>query len=458
MMNGDGYETLRQRHAGQYQASLPDHLDRLTWSAERVAAERLRGLRALLQAAKERSPWHGDRLAHINPLEMRESDLASIPPMTKEDLMRNFDKILTVRDVSRDLAERHLDRLTKDAYLLDQYHVVASGGSSGARGVFVYDWPGWLTLALIANRWTTRAQQHNAGLRPDAIRANVAGGKASHMSFALAATFGGNLGAVQVPATLPLSDMVARLNQLQPETIAGFPSAIFSLANEAGAGRLKITPGMIICNSEPLLPEMRAFIEKVWGVGVLNRYGSSEGAMASGCGEGSGMHLNEDLCVFEPVDHEGRPVASGQRAAKLYVTPLFNHAQPLIRYEMTDEVTLIDAQCKCGSGMRLIDDIGGRSDDGFVYARGVSVHPMVFRSPLGRHRNIIEYQVRQTKRGAAIDLKMEGPVDFDALRLDIAQGLQGAGITEPDITIRAVDGFERLATGKLKRFFRLDDG
>lgn len=457
-MNDVGYETLRQRHAGQYQASLPDHLDRLTWSAERLAAERLRGLRALLQAAKERSPWHRERLAHINPSQMQESDLASIPPMTKEDLMRDFDKILTVHGVSRDLAEEHLDRLTKDAYLLEEYHVIASGGSSGARGVFVYDWDGWLTLALIANRWVTRAQRHYAGLRPGATRANVAGGKASHMSFALAATFGGNLGAVQVPATLPIRDIAARLNGLQPETIAGFPSAIFSLANEADAGRLKITPGMIICNSEPLLPEMRAFIEKVWGVRVLNRYGTSEGAMASSCGEGNGMHLNEDLCVYEPVDHAGRPVVPGQRAAKLYVTPLFNHALPLIRYELTDELTLIDVQCPCGSGMRLIDDIGGRSDDGFVYARGVSVHPLVFRSPLGRHRNIIEYQVRQTKGGAAIDLKMEGPVDFDALRIDIVQGLHDAGIAEPDITIRAVEGFERLATGKLKRFFRLDDG
>jgi hypothetical protein len=29
------------------------------------------------------------------------------------------------------------------------------------------------------------------------------------------------------------------------------------------------------------------------------------------------MHLNEDVCIFEPVDAEGSPVVAGQRAAKL---------------------------------------------------------------------------------------------------------------------------------------------
>src|SRR4030095_4253022 len=158
-------------------------------------------------------------------------------------------------------------------------------------------------------------------------------------------------------------------------------------------GRLRVKPALVMCASEPLLPEMRASIEEVWNVRVVNRYFTSEGPSPSDCGAGYGMHLNEDVCIFEPVDEHGAPVAVGQRAAKLFVTPLFNLAQPLIRYELTDEVTLKDAACPCGSGMRLIDDIGGRSDDTFLYAGGVVAHPMLFRSPLGRQRNIVEYQV-----------------------------------------------------------------
>jgi phenylacetate-coenzyme A ligase PaaK-like adenylate-forming protein len=439
--------------AAQYAVRLPEHLERLTWSQERVQAERTRGLRTLLRVAKEYSPWHRERLAHLDPSRVTEADLATIPPMTKDDLMRHFDAILATRDVSRDHAEAHLDGLIGGAYLRGHYHVVASGGSSGVRGVFLFDWEGWLLCALTQQRFRARARAH-LGITPDAVSAVVAGGKATHMSYAISQTFGRNL--VSVSATLPIREMVARLNALQPVVLGGYPSILFALASEASAGRLSVHPRLVMCGSEPLLPEMRHRIEDVWSVRAMNGYFTSEGASASDCGIGRGMHLNEDVCIFEPVDVEGRPVVAGQRTAKVYVTPLFNHVQPLIRYELTDEVTLRDDVCPCGSAMRRIDDIEGRNDDLFTYAGGVIVHPMAFRSPLGRERSVIEYQVRQTAHGAAIALRSTGQVDLEALRRAVEHELRTLGVLEPQITIHVVEGFDRHATGKLKRFFPLE--
>jgi hypothetical protein len=57
------------------------------------------------------------------------------------------------------------------------------------------------------------------------------------------------------------------------------------------------------------------------------------------------------------VDEHGNPVRPGIRAAKMYVTNLVNHVQPMIRYELTDEATLLEDPCPCGSSMRRIDDI-----------------------------------------------------------------------------------------------------
>jgi len=384
---------------------------------------------------------------------MREADLATIPPMTKDDLMSNFDAILTVPDLSRALAEAHLDGLTGDAYLQDKYHVVASGGSSGTRGVFVYDWEGWLECALTQQRFRMR-ERIRLGIGPDAVSVIVAGGKASHMSFAISRTFGRTM--TTIAATLPLSEMVERLNAIQPTVLAGYPSIHFALAAEAEAGRLTISPRLVMCGSEPLLPEMRHRIETVWSAKAMNGYFTSEGTTASDCGADLGMHLSDDVCVFEPVDMNGRPVGPGERAAKLYVTPLFNLAQPLIRYELTDEVTLRDGVCACGSAMRRIDDIGGRSDDIFTYPGGVTVHPMTFRSPLGRERSIVEYQVRQTEQGAAISLRCDAEIDAEALRGAIENKLHAVGLSQPKITIDVVDGFDRSGTGKLKRFFPLE--
>ncbi len=63
--------------------------------------------------------------------------------MTKSDLMDNFDDIVTDHRLSRAVCENHLEGLVGDAYLFDEFHVVASGGSSGQRGVFVYGWEAW---------------------------------------------------------------------------------------------------------------------------------------------------------------------------------------------------------------------------------------------------------------------------------------------------------------------------
>src|SRR5216683_7405711 len=216
----------------------------------------------LLRKAKDSSPWHRGRLSRIDPDQATEADLQAIPPMTKEDLMRDLDAILTDRRLSRQMVEAHIDQLEGDAYLLDEYHVVAS---SGTRGVFVYDWDGWLKYALTMQKWRLQVQLADPNLYLTAVRANIAGGKATHMTYAMAQTFSQGSSVVNVPATLPVSSIVKRLDELQPHKLSGYPSMISVLAREAQDGRLRIAPRTIWLGSEPVLPEMRAAIEATWG-------------------------------------------------------------------------------------------------------------------------------------------------------------------------------------------------
>jgi len=160
-----------------FRSLLPEYLGRLDWSAEALREHREAGLRNILRTAKERSPWYRQRLAHIDLDTATEADLATIPPMSKDDLMSNFDDILTERRLSRDLVEAHVAGLTDDAYLLDEFHAVASGGSSGTRGVFVYGWEGWATLGLLMQRFRTRQRLADPEIGPTAVRANVQGAR-----------------------------------------------------------------------------------------------------------------------------------------------------------------------------------------------------------------------------------------------------------------------------------------
>lgn len=181
---------------------------------------------------------------------------------------------------------------------------------------------------------------------------------------------------------------------------------------------------------EPLLPEIRAEVERARGEPVLNYYACSEaGTVAISCHRsGDGLHLAGDLLIVEPVSTRGQPVAPGERADKIYVTSLFNHTLPLIRYEITDELTLLGQPCSCGSGHRLIADPRGRLDDTFGYGK-ITVHPHVFRSPLSGRRDIIEYQVQQTPRGALISAVCPGPANLHDLEAELGFPTHRAGGT-----------------------------
>ena len=191
-------------------------------------------------------------------------------------------------------------------------------------------------------------------------------------------------------------------------------------------------------------------IHETWGAPIANGYAMSEGIFTGCCGHG--IHLPDDLCIFEPVDADGRPVGPGVLSHRVLVTNLYNHTQPLIRYEITDQVTLIDGPCPCGSRFRRIEDPQGRLDDVFEYAEGLSVHPHVFRSALGRQPAIMEYQVRQTRRGATIRIVTTAPVDVDALQVQVTGALGALGLADPRVVIETVTSLPRQASGKLKRF------
>lgn len=451
-MTGD--EALRARHRERLFEVLPEHFERLTWPAERLRAERDARLRDIIAHAQRHSRWHRERLTGVNAERLTADQLATLPPMTKRDLMEHFEAIVTDPRLTRDLVEQHLGGLIGDAYLLDEYHVCASGGSSGVRGVFVYDFEGWVTAFASFIRFSF-------AIAPDMLsdalprRAMVAADKASHMTSAFLQSFPPPGEVKRLSAAWPLERLVAELNAFQPAVLMGYASMLQQLAREAAAGRLRIAPRLVSSSSEPLLPEIRATITAAWPVPLLNGFGSTEGLMGGSCRAGRGLHLSDDLFVIEPVDTNGAPVPAGARAAKLYLTSLYNRVQPLIRYELTDEVVVLDEPCPCGAALLRIDDIEGRLDDRFEYPGGPTIHPFTYRSLLGRERAIVEYQVRQTARGADVAVRADGELDTTRLAEALAAAVRAAGLADPVVTVTVVDEIPRQAIGKLRRFIPL---
>lgn len=70
--------------------------------------------------------------------------------------------------------------------------------------------------------------------------------------------------------------------------------------------------------------------------------------MGHECERGGGIHLAEDAFVFEVVDEDNRRVPNGTTGSKLLITTLNNSVLPLLRYEISDIVTLATEACPCG--------------------------------------------------------------------------------------------------------------
>jgi phenylacetate-coenzyme A ligase PaaK-like adenylate-forming protein len=445
---------MRAAHLNAVQAALVDHTARLDWSRDQIERYRKHRLRALLSYARQRSPFHARRLRALDLASASVADLTSVPMMTKADAQDNWDDIVTDRRLTRERAERILAQQEWYSYTPDGYQVFSSGGSSGVRGVYVWGWQFFVSVACLAWRNQARAELREPAPGPTRL-AVLEAGMPPHASTPLfdVPTASG-MQTVVIAAGAPFDEVLAAVALAAPTHLVGYPSVIGRLARSALAGDLDCQPVRVSTNSEPLLDEDRQAIAEAWRAPIHNLWGSTEiGVQAVGCGLGEGLHICEDEVVIERVDENGAPVGPDEPAARTLATGLANRTFPFIRYDLGDEVTLLPGQCPCGSAFARVADIGGRRDDDFRYG-SITVPAITFRHVLGADPHISEYQVTQTATGA--DILTVGRPDIGSLVASVAAALHRCGLPNPRVGIRVVDRIPRnQASGKLKRFIAL---
>ncbi len=451
---------------------MPGLMARIDWPRARVDEFRERRLRETLAHAIEHSAWHRERLAGIDPGTFRLADVPSLPTMTKADLMGEFDRIATDPRVRLERCEEHIE---SGALLMDgELVVMASGGSTGVRalGVERVDdlaeaWASALPRFVL--RWVTRTRRIPRVIVPLMMRirarrgpprmAGVGAAPGPHASHILGTLFGG-AGGSKFSVVEPMARIVAGLNAAQPQQLMVYSSFLPRLLEESRQGRLRIRPKVVAPVAEPVLPEHEEAAREVWGCAILTTWGATEVAgCAASSGFDPGMLLCEDVQIVEPVDADGKAVPPGRRADKVFVTPLRTRVLPLIRYEITDQLTVLEEPATCGSSFTRIANVEGRLDDEFVYEGGIRVHPHLFRTVLGRRRTITEYQVEQTARGAQIRAVLAegaGKLDGDRVAQEIREHLGEQGLVGADISVQVVPEIPRHAQSmKLRRFVPL---
>jgi phenylacetate-coenzyme A ligase PaaK-like adenylate-forming protein len=453
---GDSLAPFRERVQEYLFGAIDEHVERLTWSTERITEVQRDRLRALLAVAVERSPFHVRRLAGIDPATFEPADLARLPIMTKAEMVTHYDEIVTDPRLRRGGAEAAVAATTATPVPIDgELLVLASGGTSGRRGLFAFSAASFAEFGCTLMRPTMARLRALGGPPPGGMEvAMVAADSAIHATGAVPAVLdGGPMRFRRVPVTLPIQEIVTRLNDLQPAALSGYPSMLARLAAEQGAGRLAVSPLSVTTNSETLRAEQRRAIRAAFGAPLVNTYGNTEGLVGASPPDDPVITFASDACLVEPVDRDGRPVPPGVTSDAILVTNLFNPVQPLIRYRVDDRMVQRPPAPDHG---HLRAEVEGRAGDVLRYG-AVIVHPLVIASPLEHAAAVADFQVRQTPVGVDVDVVPgAGSVDTAALADQVAERLRHAGLVDPVVTVTAVAGTRRdPRTGKAPLFVPL---
>jgi phenylacetate-coenzyme A ligase PaaK-like adenylate-forming protein len=357
--------------------------------------------------------------------------------------------------LTRDLVERHLGRSVTDPSLIfGDYVVLVSGGSSGQRGLFVQAADEYAEFAASVTRRAMAATVAAAGgLPPEGLVIGMVGACSPVHSSGLACVTATRppVRLVSAPASVPVAEIVRRLNAAQPPNLLAYAAKLAELAAEQRDGRLKLNLRSVSSFAEAISMPERIAVTEAFGVPVIDLFASTEGLVGHSEPGEAVLTFAGDTCIAECVDDEGRPVPDGTTSSKVLVTNLHNLTQPIIRYELTDRFT--PAGTSGGGALRA--SVEGRSDDLFRYAEA-SVHPFVIGAPLLHAPAVREFQIRQTERGADIAAVIDGDFDPSAVEASVKRSLRQAGVASPQVRFCRVGALDRdPMTSKARRFIPL---
>src|SRR5580704_5236920 len=215
----------------------------LRLSREQLEAEQAAKFRKLVRLVYDRSPFYRS-IIEERSLDIDHCRPSDFPILTKQTVAENFDQILTDRRLSLARIEKFLAHSHDPGELLDgRFHVLHSSGTSGTVGYTVYSHDAWI-----------KGSSQMLRVLPLGLRTKVAFVAAARGHFAGASLLmTGNHGTNRLfydvrtyDVSQPMGEIVAALNEFQPQALTGYAAILERLAETQDAGALRIRPRLIV--------------------------------------------------------------------------------------------------------------------------------------------------------------------------------------------------------------------
>lgn len=378
----------------------------------------------MIRFASHHTLYYKNRYAGLLPENLHDLDFASLPILSKNDIVHQREAMLA------DNADKNNIRLGH------------TGGSTGKPLSFYYDThkmelmragmcrsymsSGWQPGDKILNFW---------GAKQD-IKANKPGARYADYIAAEKTIGAWEYGEAE------LYKWTQYIKHYRPVLLQGYASILADVANFIIENKIRMPKSLrgIYSTAEVLYDWQRERLQTAFNCHVYNQYGCREiPNIGIECTHGN-MHIFTDMVYLESVTigHED----------KLVITSLTNFLMPMIRYENGDNGRLKSGQCACGSAFPMMEMGVCRNNDFIKTRGGKKIAPSYFNRLLDGLSEIQHYQFIQTELDL-LTLNIESASKLDSVRVDsIREKIINDIDRDMRVEIKYVDKIKRSTSGK----------
>lgn len=256
---------------------------------------------------------------------------------------------------------------------------------------------------------------------------------------------------VFIPTASEPERVLAALERVRPHILHTYPTVLRDLVAMAPERMAALRLRGASVGSELSTQAERDTWAEVLGVRVCDEYSTEElGRVASQCPEGR-YHLHEDVVFTEILDDEGRPTDG---VGEVVGTELHNRTMPFVRYRQGDLARIVDERCPCGRHTRLLVDLVGRRNDGFILRDGRHLPAgflldVSYRAILGGPADLVSaYRFVQHDPDNAVFEVVPGPGWSSSAATSIAATLAAELPTGLSVRVETVAEISRGSGGK----------
>jgi phenylacetate-CoA ligase len=300
------------------------------------------------------------------------SDLKKLPIITKEDVRKSYDDL-----ISRERIKSKI-RYTSGTTVTPLKVKVSSD-------------------AIMINRAASMLRDHWAGYEGDRVARFVGDHPVTNcMDRCLHRRSYVMNRLIYPPNCLSINNSREVLKSLRDKKIAilqCYPSAGYILAKFLEKYDEYLPLKAILYSSEPLHSYERELMEERFQTKAYGFYGQAECVFSASECEKGGYHLSMLDGILEITRGE-ESVEPGEYGSTV-VTSLWNKAMPLIRYRLDDYTGFTNKPCSCGRTTPTIYPIESKIDDLVITPSGRIVTPLSITCPLKSAKNVLECQIVQ---------------------------------------------------------------